>query len=158
MKSFSRRPRLLVTTLIAVAFAGVAVAVILTRGGAEGALAQGPPGVLARGSFRGVHTGTEGTAEVVRDRSGNLKLRFSRSFRTQQSPELYVYLASSAEVASSPEGQRVQGKELALLKSAAGPQEYRLPSADRGILHADVEIVCAKCNATYGVARLEPNR
>lgn len=150
MKAFSRRPTLLVTTLSVVALSAVVVTLIFTRGSAEEALGQGPPRVLAHGSFRGIHTGTEGTAEIVRDGSGNLTLRFSRSFRTQQAPEIYVYLVTSED-----HGQR--RSELGLLRVAAGSQEYALPSKDRSILRSKVEIVCAKCNAIYGEARLEPN-
>jgi electron transfer DM13 len=134
---------------VATALGGLAAGIVLSRGDAESALAQGPPGVLASGSFKAIGWGTSGTATVVRERSGQLKLRFSKRFATQRAPELFVYLAKYAGE------RRTLWKEVAPLRRAWGPQEYDLPS-NAAIRGASVTIFCAKCNKAWGAARLEP--
>src|SRR5205814_7489146 len=104
---------------------------------------------LARGSFRAVTWGTSGTASISRDDSGHLSLRFSRTFRTQRAPELYVYLVSD---------QGGKQHELGTLKRAWGSQEYRLPVNASGFLPATVKVFCAKCGTTFGAARLQRAR
>jgi Electron transfer DM13 len=130
------------------ALGGLALGLALTRGGTDSALAQGPPGVLAQGPFRSVSWGTTGTATIVRDGSGQLVLRLSRSFTTQRAPELFVYLARQRG------GRRTEWKVLAPLKSASGAQRYLLPAEAGDTRGLSVEIVCAKCNKTSGAARL----
>ncbi|MGB2874291.1 MAG: DM13 domain-containing protein [Gaiellaceae bacterium] len=145
MQGISGRARLLLAVAAAAALGGLAAGIVLTRGGAESALAQGPPGVVARGSFRSVHAGTVGTVKLVRDSSGALRLRFGPGFSTQRAPELFVYLVRGSS-----------RRELAPLRSTTGAQEYALPSNLAGLSRSSVEVVCAKCNATYGRAQLEP--
>ncbi len=152
MRAVSTRTRLLLVLLLAAIVGGVAAGVVLARGDGNGTLVRGHPGVLARGSFRAVTWGASGTATIVRDDSGRLKLRFSTSFRTEQAPELYVYLVSSAR------GRPAQRKDLGLLKRTWGSQAYSLPTDDAGNLSASVEIVCGECNSTFGAARLQPVR
>jgi hypothetical protein len=145
MNGLSKRACVLIAVLMAAA--GVAVAVVLlTRGGPESALAKGPAGVVASGSFKSVGWATSGTATVVRDGDGHLRLRLSKSFRTREAPELYVYLARF-------EGEhRTMWKQVGELKSAYGSQSYTLPTAaGPGVT---VSIYCAKCNKEWGVAAL----
>jgi hypothetical protein len=140
----SRRKALL--TLLAVAVAGgVAAGVLLTRGGTESALAQGRPGVIGQARFKGVHAGTVGTVKLVRDSSGHLSIRFSPDFRTQNAPELYVYLTQAG-----------RHRDLGTLRRFEGAQAYRLPSNVKNLFGSAVQIICGKCNATYGSAPLEP--
>jgi hypothetical protein len=124
--------------------------VVLGHGAAGSARAQARPGVVARGPFRTVSWGTDGTATVVRDTSGRLTLRLSRSFATQRAPELFVYLARHEH------GVRTEWKELAPLRSAFGAQQYPLPASAAEINGLSVAIVCVKCNKTWGSARLSP--
>jgi hypothetical protein len=146
---FRERPRLLLAALGAAALAGLALGLALARGGTESALAQGPAGVVAQGKFISVGWGTTGSATIVRDASGHLRLRLSKNFTTQRAPELFVYLARHQG------GQRTEWKVLAPLKSADGAQSYALPSEAADARGLSVAIVCAKCNKTWGAARFQ---
>jgi hypothetical protein len=142
------RRRLVLGALGAAGLAGLALGLLLARGGTENALAQRPPGVLARGEFRTVGWATSGTATVVRTGSGRIELRLSRTFATQRGPELFVYLARHRG------GVRTEWRRLAPLRSSEGNQRYRLPASAADTRGLSVAIVCEKCNQTNGVARL----
>ena len=105
-----RRPRLLLAGLGLAVAAGLALGFTLTRGGTENALAQGPPGVLARGTFKTVTWATKGSVTIDRSASGQVTLRFSRDFDTQRAPELFVHM----------------GKKRFALQRAWGSQSYVL--------------------------------
>jgi len=135
-----RRPRLLLAGLGLAVAAGLALGFTLTRGGTENALAQGPPGVLARGTFKTVTWATKGSVTIDRSASGQVTLRFSRDFDTQRAPELFVHM----------------GKKRFALQRAWGSQTYLLASADAATLRSTVEVFCEKCNKDWGVARLHP--
>jgi hypothetical protein len=137
--------------VLAVAVAGgIAAGILLTRGGTESALAQGRPGVIARGPFKSLAWGTTGSAQIVRDGSGHLKLRFTPTFTTQPAPELFVYLARYKG------SQRIQWTEIGSLKSASGAQVYNLSPKTVKNLHFSVAVYCGKCNKISGEAQLEP--
>jgi hypothetical protein len=154
MRLLSGRSRFLLALLVAMAAGGVAAGIVLARGSPGHGITDGAPGVLARGRFRTLTWGTYGSASIVRDASGRLKLHLSKDFNTQRSPELYVYLAKYVG------GHRKGGKEVSLLRRAWGGQDYILRGANASAssLHAVVEINCAKCGRTNGVAQLEPTR
>jgi hypothetical protein len=141
---------LFLATLVGVVLGGLVAAIVLTRGSAEGAFSKGPPGILARGQFRALGWGTDGTASIVRDTSGTLKLRFSRNFNTQRAPELYVYFVKYVD------GRRTDPEEVAPLQRARGSQEYALHATNASTLHAAVEIYCGECGKPFGVAQLKP--
>ncbi|MFL5920792.1 MAG: hypothetical protein ACJ75Q_05880 [Gaiellaceae bacterium] len=126
----------------AAAVAGAALSLAFTRGDAKGPLAEGPAGVLARGSFKTVSWGTAGSAVIVRDSSGHIRLRFSRDFRTQRAPELFVHV----------------GSRRMPLQRAWGAQSYPLSHLDPRVLGATVQVFCEKCNKAWGEARLRPVR
>jgi hypothetical protein len=136
------RPRLLLAALGLAVAAGLALGFTLTRGGPENALAQGRPGVLARGTFKTVTWATKGSVTLERNAKGQITLRFSRDFDTQRAPELFVHL----------------GKKRFALQRAWGSQTYLLESADAATLRSTVEVFCEKCNKDWGVARLRPTR
>jgi len=136
------RPRLLLAALGLAVAAGLALGFTLTRGGPENALAQGRPGVLARGTFKTVTWATKGSVTLERNAKGQITLRFSRDFDTQRAPELFVHL----------------GKKRFALQRAWGSQSYVLASADAATLRSTVEVFCEKCNKDWGVARLHPTR
>ena len=111
-----RRPRLLLAGLGVTVAAGLALGFTLTRGAPENAFAQGPPGVLASGQLKTVSWGTNGTVTIERTRTGKvIILRFSRDFRTQRAPALYVHMGSRRMVLQRPSGedeeQRAQGDD-----------------------------------------------
>ena len=135
-----RRPRLLLAGLGIAAAAAIALGFTLSSRGAENALAQGPPGVLARGTFKTVTWATKGSVTIDRSASGQVTLRFSRDFDTQRAPELFVHL----------------GKKRFALHRAWGSQSYVLAAADASTLRSTVEVFCEKCNKDWGVARLRP--
>ena len=139
MRILARR-RLAAALLGIAALVGVALGLALTHHGTESALAQGPAGVLARGTFKTVSWGTVGRATIERDGSGRVVLRFSRNFNTQRAPELFVHL----------------GKKRMALQRAWGSQTYVLSSVDAATLHATVQVFCEKCNKAWGEAKLAP--
>lgn len=139
--------RFLLAALGAAVLGGLALGLLLTRGGTENALAQGRAEVLAQGKFRTVSWGTTGTATIARAESGRLELRLSRSFTTQRAPELFVYLARHRG------GVRTDWTRLAPLRSASGTQRYALPSEAADTQGLSVAIFCEKCNKTWGAAR-----
>src|SRR6185295_19708269 len=115
-----RRPRLLLAGLGLAVAAGLALGFMMTRGGTENALAQGPPGVLARGTFKTVTWATKGSVTIDRSASGQVTLRFSRDFDTQRAPELFVHM----------------GQKRFALHRAWGSQTYVLASADASTLRS----------------------
>jgi hypothetical protein len=119
---------------------GIALGFALTRGGTESALAQGPPGVLARGTFKTVSWGTTGSATIERDASGHLILRLSPDFRTQKAPELFIHM----------------GEKRMALQRASGSQTYVLSHVGDPTLRATVQVFCEKCNKAWGEAKLRP--
>jgi hypothetical protein len=135
------RPRRLTIALVGAAvLGGIALGFALTRGGTESALAQGPPGVLARGTFKTVSWGTTGSATIERDASGHLILRLSPDFRTQKAPELFIHM----------------GKKRMALQRASGSQTYVLSHVGDPTLRATVQVFCEKCNKAWGEAKLRP--
>lgn len=143
---FVARRRLLLAVIGAAALGGLVLGLVLSRGSGS-ALAQGRPGVVATGKFFSVAWATNGTAKIVRQPSGRLELRLSKTFTTRQAPELFVYLARHEG------GRRTEWTELASLHSASGAQRYRLPVEAADTHGLSVAIFCAKCNKTWGAAR-----
>src|SRR3954453_20819491 len=117
-----RRSRLLLAGIGIAVAAGIALGFTLTRGGPENALAQGPPGVLARGNFKTVTWATKGSVTIDRTASGQVTLRFSRAFDAKCAPDLFVYM----------------GKKRFALQHAFRGQTYHLDNADASKLHATV--------------------
>lgn len=135
-----RSRRVAAALLAAGAVTGAALGLAFSRGEPKSSLSDGPAGVLARGEFKTVSWGTRGSATIVRDASGNIRLRFSRNFNTQRAPELYVHL----------------GSRRMALQRASGAQSYALSHADARVLGAEVTVFCEKCNKAWGVAKLAP--
>jgi hypothetical protein len=148
MRIFPGRRRLALAVIVAAAVAGLAAGLVFARDDSNSALAQGPRGLIAQGKFRSITWSTLGTASLVREASGDLRLHLSHNFMTKDAPETYIYLAKFR-------GQRrTFWKEVAELKSAQGSQEYKV-SSDAATPGVQVAIFCAKCNKISGVAQLE---
>jgi hypothetical protein len=141
--------RLGLALVIAAALAGLAAGLAVGHRDSGSAKAQGPPRVLAQGSFHAVTWNTDGTATLVREPSGDLRLRLGKDFTTKHAPELYVYLAKLSG------RQRTYWKQVGELKSSQGAQQYTVSGAPStsGI---QVAIYCAKCNQISGLAPLQP--
>src|SRR5213082_2804606 len=90
MKIFPGRPRLALALIVTAVLAGLGAGLAVGRGDSGSAFAQGPPRVLAQGKFRSITWSTLGTASLVREPSGDLRLRLSSNFMTKEAPETYV--------------------------------------------------------------------
>jgi hypothetical protein len=135
--------------IIAATLGGLTAGLVVGHAHSGNALAQGTPRVMAKGAFRAVTWNTSGTATLVREPSGDLRLRLSRDFTTKHAPELFVYLAKLRG------HQRVYWKPLGALRSTRGAQQYtvsEMPST-RGL---QVAIYCGECNQINGLAALQP--
>ena len=150
MKIFMRRPRLALAVIVTAAVAGLAAGLLVGHG-RSGGLAQGAPRVLAEGKFRSITWSTLGTASLVREPSGDLRLRLSSKFMTKEAPETYVYLVKLHGQ------QRAFWKQVGELKRFQGAQQYNVSSeaASPGV---QIAIYCAKCNKISGLAPLAPVR
>ena len=115
------------------------------------ALAQEPARILAQGKFRSITWSTLGEASLVREPSGDLRLRLSSKFMTKEAPETYVYLVKLHGQ------QRAFWKQVGELKRFQGAQQYNVSSeaASPGV---QIAIYCAKCNKISGLAPLAPVR
>ncbi len=138
--------RLVAVILVALAAGGLAAGLVLARGGSS-ARAAGPPGTIARGAFRAVGWGTEGNAAVIRERSGNLILRFDSRFHTNRAPDLWVYVG------------RFQGLHGVGHWMLAGPMYRTWGRHTYPLAHAprrgdSVIIYCGKCDRAFGAALL----
>ena len=150
MKIFMRRPRLALAVIVTAAVAGLAAGLLVGHG-RSGGLAQGAPRVLAEGKFRSITWSTLGTASLVRESSGNLRLRLSSKFMTKEAPETYVYLVKLHGQ------QRAFWKQVGELKRFQGAQQYNV-SSDAASPGVQIAIYCAKCNKISGLAPLAPVR
>jgi hypothetical protein len=141
--------RLGLALVIAAALGGLAAGLLVGHAHSGNALAQGPPRVMAKGTFRSLTWNTEGTASLIREPSGQLRLRLSSDFTTKHAPELYVYLAKLSGQ------QRTYWKQVGELKSTQGAQEYTVSGAATAS-GVQVAIYCGKCNQISGLAPLQP--
>ena len=135
-----RSRRIAAALLAAAAVIGAALGLAFSRGESKSPLSDGPAGVLARGEFKTVSWGTNGSAAIVRDSSGHITLRLSRDFTTQRAPDLYIHM----------------GTRRMPLHRASGAQSYSLSHADPRVLGAAVTVFCEKCDKAWGVAKLVP--
>jgi hypothetical protein len=150
MKFFPGNRRFALAVVVAAALAGLAAGLAFGRDHSGSALAQGSPRVLAKGTFRSVTWNTGGTASLVREPSGDLRLRLSSDFTTKRAPELFVYLAKLRGT------QRVYWKEVGALQRHQGAQQYRVSPEAASTPGLQVAIYCSECNQISGLAPLQP--
>ena len=151
MKIFPGRPRLALALIVTAVLAGLGAGLAVGRGDSGSALAQGPPRVLAQGKFRSITWSTLGTASLVREPSGDLRLLLSSKFMTKEAPETYVYLVKLHGQ------QRAFWKQVGELKRFQGAQQYNV-SSEAVSPGVQIAIYCAKCNKISGLAPLAPVR
>jgi hypothetical protein len=151
MKIFPGGRRFALAVIVAAALAGLAAGLVVGHDHGS-ALAQGPPRVLAKGHFHAITWNTEGTASLVRQPSGDLRLRLSSDFATKDAPELFVYLVRLRG------HQRLYWKEVGTLAHWQGAQQYAVPSSVASTPGLQVAIYCGKCNQISGLAQLQPVR
>lgn len=140
--------------LVVAVLAGLAAGIAVARGGSK-QVSKGPAGVVSQGSFRTITWGTTGTAAVVRDTSGHLKLRLGKNFTTRRGPDVWVYLAKYEGSVWS--GKRLEWKLIGHLRRAWGKQVYDLP-AEAARPGMSIAIFCGECGRLSGIAQLEPLR
>ena len=151
MKIFPGRPRLALALIVTAVLAGLGAGLAVGRGDSGSAFAQGPPRVLAQGKFRSITWSTLGTASLVREPSGDLRLLLSSKFMTKEAPETYVYLVKLHGQ------QRAFWKQVGELKRFQGAQQYKV-SSEATSPGVQIAIYCAKCNKISGLAPLTPVR
>jgi hypothetical protein len=142
--------RLCLALVIAAALGGLAAGLVVGHGQSADARAQGTPRVVAKGTFHSVTWNTGGTAAVVREPNGDLRLRLSNDFTTKHAPELYVYLAKLRGQ------QKVYWKQVAPLRSTRGAQSYPVSPDAASTPGLEVAIYCGECNQINALAPLAP--
>ena len=150
MKVLLGRRRVGLAVIVTAVIAGLAAGLAVAHAHSGTALAQGPPHLIAKGTFRSLTWNTTGTASLVREPSGDLRLRLSSDFTTKRTPELYVYLVRLRGQ------QRLYWKEVGTLRRSQGAQEYAVSSSAASTPGLQVAIYCGKCNQISGLAPLQP--
>ena len=110
--------------------------------------------VLARGSFYAVERRGKGSAALYRMPGGRLALRFE-GFSTSSNTDLFVWVSEATRPRTTKQAVAAPYKEIALLKSTLGSQNYVLP---RSIDEADVRSIviwCEPVRIAYTAARLK---
>jgi hypothetical protein len=153
MAAFSRKPRLALSILIVAILGALAAGIAVARGGSN--VSHGRPGVVSSGTFRTITWSTTGTASVIRDSSGHLKLRLGKDFTTKRGPDVWVYLAKYD--GSIWKNQHDVWKLVGQVKRGWGSATYDLP-ADAAKPGMSIAIYCGECGKLSGVAQLEPAR
>ncbi len=92
---------------------------------------------------------TSGDIEVIKDKKGRTVLKLNGNFKTEEGPDLDVYLSETATVSDSS-ALRVQA--LLILE---GGQKYKLEEEVDVLKYKYVVIHCTKWNHWYGSAKLE---
>jgi len=153
MAKLSRRPRMLGSLLAVAVLGGLAAGIAVARGGSNAS--HGPPGVVSSGTFRTITWSTTGTASVIRDSSGHLKLRLGKDFTTKRGPDVWVYLAKFE--GSIWTGNHVVWDLVGQVKRGWGSATYNLPAA-AAKPGMSIAIYCGECGKLSGVAMLQPAR
>ena len=109
--------------------------------------------VLARGRFYRVERRGRGRAALYRLPNGRHALRFE-NFTTSSNTDLFVWLSEAAKPRTTKQAVRAPYRELTLLKSTLGDQNYLLPRGlDVGRFRSIV-IWCEPVSIVYTAAAL----
>ena len=103
------------------------------------------PQLVAAGSFRGIEHPGSGRAEVIRQANGSLSLQL-RSFRTDNGPDLRVYLSTSDSAR--------RFVDLGALKGNTGNQRYAIPRGTDTSRYGRVLIWCRAFSVAFTSAPL----
>jgi hypothetical protein len=103
------------------------------------------PQLVAAGSFRGLEHPGSGRAEVIRQANGSLVLQL-RSFRTDNGPDLRVYLSTSDSAR--------RFVDLGGLKGNTGNQRYTIPRGTDTNRYGRVVIWCRAFSVAFTSAPL----
>jgi hypothetical protein len=153
MAALSRKPRLVLPILLVVVLGGMAAGIAVARGGSN--VSHGRPGVVSSGTFRTVTWSTTGTATVIRDSSGHLKLQLGKDFTTRRGPDVWVYLAKFEGRIWN--GNHVVWDLVGQVKHGWGAATYDLPAA-AAKPGMSIAIYCGECGRLSGLAELHAVR
>ena len=114
--------------------------------------------VLARGRFYAIQQNVKGQGEVrlYRLPTGRLGLRFE-DFKTSANSDLFVWLSEAPRPRTTKQVVRARHKQIVLLKSTVGSQNYLLPPNVDARSIRSVVIWCEPIRIAYGGATLEPS-
>lgn len=111
--------------------------------------------IVARGSFYDIERFGRGEAVLHRLAGGRLALRLQR-FVTSSNVDLHLWLDRAVRPRTTVQAQRARHRDVALLKSTIGEQNYLLPA---GTTPADVRSVVIWCDPVqiaYTAATMRP--
>jgi Electron transfer DM13 len=107
--------------------------------------------LLVGGSFVASEHPTQGLAQIV-EADGKKFLKFDRSFKSDNGPDLYVILHNQDPPQAYEDGNYLS---LGRLKRTSGEQMYEIPASSNITTFKSVVIWCKQFNATFGFASLE---
>jgi Electron transfer DM13 len=105
---------------------------------------------LASGSFVAAEHPTKGLVQIV-ETNGKKFLKFDRSFKSDNGPDLFVILHDQNPPTAYDEGNYLS---LGRLKKTDGEQLYEIPVGADTTRFKSVVIWCKQFNATFGFASL----
>ena len=112
--------------------------------------------VVARSRFYSIERKSNGMALLYRLPAGRLGLRFE-DFRTSSNTDLFVWLSEAPRPRTTKQVVRSRYKQIALLKSTVGDQNYLLPrNVNPGSIRS-VVIWCDPIQIAYGGVTLAPS-
>ncbi|MEY2517071.1 MAG: hypothetical protein QOJ89_4429 [bacterium] len=109
--------------------------------------------VLARGTFSKIERKGRGSATLYRLPGGRLALRMA-NFATDANTDLFVWLSEARRPRTTRAAFQARHREVALLKSTLGDQNYVLPRGIDASLIRSVVIWCAPVQIAYTAATL----
>jgi hypothetical protein len=109
--------------------------------------------VVARGSFYKIERKGRGSATLYRLPGGRLALRMA-NFATDANTDLFVWLSEARRPRTTRAAFHARHREVALLKSTLGDQNYLLPRGIGASRIRSVVIWCAPVRIAYTAATL----
>ena len=109
--------------------------------------------VAASGRFYSVERKSRGIAKLYRLAGGRLALRFE-DFKTSSNSDLFVWLSEGERPRTTKEVLRAPHREIELLKSTLGNQNYLLPRGVDESTARSIVIWCEPVLIAYGAASL----
>jgi hypothetical protein len=111
--------------------------------------------VIARGRFYEIERFGRGEARLYRLPSGRLALRLD-PFVTSANVDLHLWLSRAARPRTTVQADRAPHRDIALLKSTLGEQNYLLPTTMTPADMRSVVIWCEPVQIAYAAAPLRP--
>ena len=119
----------------------------------DDAMAKDGAMMTLAGSFRSIDHETSGKATLSKADDGHYYVRFE-DFRTENGPDLVVYLSSAASTAKGTQFAQ-SFVDLGELKGNIGNQNYRVPDDANLDQFKSVVVWCRRFNVAFGAAPLD---